>query len=40
MAKAEAVFLAVVRTMNEETRNEATVTVNEDQTKISYPVEV
>ena len=32
--------MAVVRTRNEETRNEATVTVNEDQTKTSYPVEV
>ena len=40
LAKTEAVFLAVVRTTNEDTRNEATVTVNEDQTKTSYPVEV
>ena len=40
LAKTEAVFLAVVRTTNEETRNEATVTVNEDQTKTSYPIEV
>ena len=40
LAKTEVVFLAVVQTMNEGTRNEATVIVNEDQTKTSYPVEV
>ena len=38
LAKIEAIFLAVVRTTNEETKNEATVTVNDDQTKINYPV--
>ena len=30
----------MVRTTNDETRNEATVIVNEDQTKTSYPIEV
>ena len=40
LAKIEAIFLAVVRTTNEETRNEATVIVNDDQTKTSYPVQV
>ena len=40
LAKTEAVFFAVVRTTNEEIRNEVTVTVNEDQTKTNYPVEV
>ena len=40
LAKTEVVFLAVVRTTNEETRNEVTVIVNENQTKTSYPVEV
>ena len=33
-------FLGSGPTTNEDTRNEATVTVNEDQTKTSYPVEV
>ena len=40
LAKNEAVFLAVVREMNEESRNEGIVTVNEDQTQTPYPVEV
>ena len=40
LAKTEAVFLAVFRTTNEETRNEATMIVNDDQTKTNYPVEV
>ena len=40
LAKTESVFLAVVRTTNEETRNESTVIVNEDKTKTPYPVEV
>ena len=40
LAKTEAVFLAVVRTTTEEIRNEATVTVNEDQTKTIYLVQV
>ena len=40
LAKTKAVFLAVVRTTNEETRNEVTVIVNEDETKTNYPVEV
>ena len=31
LSKTESVFLAVVRETNEETRNESTVTVNEDQ---------
>ena len=39
LAKTEAVFLTVVRTTNEETRNETTGTVNDDQTKTSYPVQ-
>ena len=30
----------MVRTTNEETRNEATVTINEDKTKTSYPIQV
>ena len=40
LAKTGAVFLAVVRTTNEEIKNEATVTINEDQMKTSYPSEV
>ena len=32
--------LVVVRTMNEESRNESTVTVNEDKTKTPYPLEL
>ena len=40
MAKNEAVFLAVVRKMNEESRNEGIVIINDDQTQIPYPVEV
>ena len=40
LAKTKAVFLAMVRTTNEETRNEATVIGNDGQTKTSYPVQV
>ena len=40
LAKNEAVSLAVVREMNEESGNEGTMIVNEDQTKTSYPIEV
>ena len=38
LAKTKSVFLAVVRTMNEEPRNESTVTVNDDKTMTSYLV--
>ena len=40
LAKTESVFLAVVRTTNEDTRNESTTIVNDDQTKTPYPAEV
>ena len=40
LAKTKANFLAVVRTTNEEARKEAIVTVNDDQTKTSYPIQV
>ena len=40
LAKNEAVFLAMVREMYEESRNEGIVIVNVDQTKTLYPVEV
>ena len=40
LAKTESVFLAVVRTTNEKSRNESIVIVNEDKTKTPYPVEV
>ena len=40
LSETESVFLAVVREMNEETRSESTVIVNEDQTKTPYPDEV
>ena len=40
IGKNEAIFLAVVREMNEESRNEGIVTINEDQTQTPYPVEV
>ena len=40
LAKADSVFLAMVRTMNEESRNKSTMIVNEDKTTTPYPVEV
>ena len=40
LEKNEAVSFAVVREMNEESRNEGIVTINEDQTQTPYPVEV
>ena len=40
LAKAESVFLVVVRIMNEEPRKESLMIVNEDKTKTPYPVEV
>ena len=40
LAKNEVVFLAVVRELNEESRNKGIVTVNDDQTQTPYPVEV
>ena len=40
LAKIESGFLEVVRTTKEETRNESIITVNDDKTKIPYPVEV
>ena len=40
LAKIESVFLAVVRIMNEERRNESTVTVNDDKTTTPYPMQV
>ena len=40
LAKTEVVFLAVVRTTNEEQRSESIVTINEDKTRTPYPVEV
>ena len=40
VAKTEPVFLAVVRTMNEETENKGIVTVNEDSTNTAFPTEV
>ena len=41
LAKKEAVFLTVIRTIeNEEQMNEQTVIGNEDKTKTSYPMEV
>ena len=40
LSKTKLVFLAVVRETNEETKNESTVTINEDKMKTSYSVEV
>ena len=40
LAKKERVYLEVVRTTNEEPRNESTVIVNEDKKKTPYPVEM
>ena len=40
LAKKEAVFLAVIRTIEEEQTNDQTVTINEDKTKTPYPMQV
>ena len=40
LAKKEPIIFEVVRTMNEEPRNEYTITMNEDKTKTPYLVEV
>ena len=40
LAKIESVFLVVVRATNEESRNESTITVNEDKTTTPYLVQV
>ena len=40
LAKKEPVYLAVVRTTNEEPRNDSIVILNEDKEMTPYPVEV
>ena len=40
LAKKKAVFLAVIRTIEEEQTNDQTMTINDDQMNTPYPVQV